>query len=538
MYKNIFVAVDNSPFSEGCCAAAVSLARVLGAHVTGCHVYAARMHERRFRQMEASLPEEYLQEGEMERQRAIHESLIALGLRLISDAYLDALERRCRESEIPFTRKLLEGKNWERLAEEITGSTYDLVVTGARGHGTVLSNTIGSVCLRVLRRTRVDTLVVKEPTAFEDGLGRPIVVALDGSKESFGSLQAALALGKIYKRPVEAIAAYDPYFHYAVFHDIVQVLSKEAARVFRFAEQERLHEEIIDSGLARFYQTQLEVAQHLADAEGMDLKTTLLAGRACDEVLAYAERTRPWLLFAGRIGAHSREDMDIGSVTEHLLRFAHCNLMVASRRFSPPLELWGRVAVRWTDEAEAVLQRVPEGFRGALRLLVHRLAMEQGHSVVTAVMAKEVLKTFEPPGRTVDHMHKAALAVATEVLGKEQTTIHLCPQCGHAARERKPVACPVCRQDGQLFLTIERQDIRAIAESQGGVVEEAAFDGSSISWSQAALEVLKRVPDPYERNRARLRIEKATRLAKIPVVTQEFALRIVPDMGQKGTPAG
>ncbi|MFQ5860210.1 MAG: universal stress protein [Dehalococcoidia bacterium] len=529
VFKKIYVAVDNSPFSDACCTAAVSLARAFGSQIVGCHVYAARMHERRFRHMEATLPEEYLTDKELERQRTIHDSLITLGLQLISDCYLDALERRCQEAEVPFTRKTFDGKNWERLVEDINGSGYDLVILGAHGHGATRGDSVGSVCLRVLRRTRTDALVIKEPEAFQDGAGRGILVALDGSQEAFGALQAALALGKAYQRPVEAVAAYDPYFHYAVFHRMVEVLSEEAARVFRFKEQERLHEEIIDTGLARLYQTHLEVAQRVAAAEGVSLTTTLLTGHAAEEVLAYAKRTHPWLLLLGRIGAHSREEMDIGSVTEHLLRFVSCNLLVASRRFSPPLEVWGSSAVRWTQEAEDVLARAPEEYRGALRLLIHGLALEQGHTVVTASLAREAVELLRPRQEQIQRMGEAALSVAKEVLRKGPATVYLCPRCGHAARGQMPVACSACHQDGQAFLRVEPDALEAAAQAQGGIEEEQAFDGRSVRWSRAALRALRYIEDPYRRSRARLRIEKAARLAKIPVITLEFALRHLPE---------
>ncbi|MBI4328800.1 MAG: universal stress protein [Chloroflexi bacterium] len=532
MFKKIFVAADNSAFSEACCTAAVSLAQAFGGEVVGGHVYAARMHERRFRQMEAALPEEYLVDKELERQRAIHDSLIALGLQLISESYLDSLEKRCQAAEVPFARKTFEGKNWERLVEDINGSSYDLVVLGARGHGTTRPDSIGSVGLRVLRRTKTDTLVIKEPEAFLDGAGRDILVALDGSKESFGALQAALALGKAYHRPVNAVAAYDPYFHYAVFHSMVKALSEEAARVFRFEEQERLHEEIIDTGLARLYQTHLDVAQRVADAEGVPLTTTLLAGRAAEEVMAYAEKVHPWLLLLGRIGVHSREEMDIGSVTEHLLRFASCNLLVASRRFAPPLDLWSASTARWTEEAEAVLRHAPQEYQGALRLMVQRLALEKGHTVVTASLVGEAMEALRPSREDTKRMGEAALSVALEALRKEPAPVYLCPQCGHAARGQRPVACPACRQDGQAFLIVDVEALEAAAKAQGGVEKGETFDGSTLRWSRAALQILQRVSDPYERNRARLRIEKAARLAKLPVITLEFALSHLPEARQ------
>ncbi len=528
MYKKILVPLDNSPYAEGSSTAAVSLASAFGAEIVGSHVYAARMHERRFRQLEATLPEEYLVDRELVRQRAVHDSLISLGLQLISDSYLDSMEERCREAEVPFSRKTFEGKNWERLVEDVNESDYDLVLLGAHGHGVTRSDTIGSVALRVLRRIRTDAMVIKEPEVFSNGVGRPIVVAVDGSQEAFGALQTALALAKVYHRPVEAVAAFDPYFHYAVFHGMVEILSEEAARLFRFKEQEQLHEEIIDTGLARFYQAHLDVARRVAEAEGVELTTTLLTGRAADEVLAYAANARPWMMVMGRIGSHSREDMDLGSVTEHLLRFAQCNLMVASRRYSPTLEMWSASTLRWTDEAESILSRTPEQYRGALRMLVQRLAMEQGHTVATASLVQEATEALRPKGVGSSSMEEAALAVAIETLRKDSAMVYVCPRCGHAARNGRPVACPVCQQEGAEFLEVAPEALESLAQAQGGAQTEETFDGRSLRWAKAALEQLKRVEDPYRRSRARLRVEKAARLAKTPIVTMEFALRHMP----------
>ena len=64
------------------------------------------------------------------------------------------------------------------------------------------------------------------------------------------------------------------------FNGIVDVLSEQAAKVFRFKEQEQLHEEIIDTGLAKIYQLHLEVARQIADEDGVEIQLTLLPGKA------------------------------------------------------------------------------------------------------------------------------------------------------------------------------------------------------------------------------------------------------------------
>ena len=77
MYSKIYVPVDNSEYSNRAVAHAVAVGKAFESKLVGCHVYAARMHDYRFKQMEYTLPDEYLDEVELERQRKIHDSLKA-----------------------------------------------------------------------------------------------------------------------------------------------------------------------------------------------------------------------------------------------------------------------------------------------------------------------------------------------------------------------------------------------------------------------------------------------------------------------------
>src|SRR5438046_5682027 len=111
MYQHIYVPVDNSDYSNRAIDLAVELGRAFGAKLTGCHVYAAKMHDYRFKQMEYTLPEEYLEETELDRQRKIHDSLITMGLKLISDGYLVPMQQRCAEAGLEFEPRMMDGKH-------------------------------------------------------------------------------------------------------------------------------------------------------------------------------------------------------------------------------------------------------------------------------------------------------------------------------------------------------------------------------------------------------------------------------------------
>ena len=91
MYKEVYVPVDNSDYSNQACVIGVDIARQFGGRVAGCHAYAAKMHDVRFRQMESGLPEEFRDEDEMKRQRKIHDQLITKGLEISTDSYIDVL---------------------------------------------------------------------------------------------------------------------------------------------------------------------------------------------------------------------------------------------------------------------------------------------------------------------------------------------------------------------------------------------------------------------------------------------------------------
>ncbi|MCA1730213.1 MAG: universal stress protein [Actinobacteria bacterium] len=294
MYKEVYVPVDNSDYSNQACVIGVDVARQFGGRVAGCHAYAAKMHDVRFRQMESGLPEEFRDEDEMKRQRKIHDQLITKGLEIITDSYIDVLEPLCEKYDVELVRRSLEGKNFKVIVEDVNENDFDLVVIGAMGMAAVKDTVLGTVTERVVRRLeKADTLIVKDldRSPFEH-----IVVAVDGSAKSLGGLKRAIELAREFGGTVEAISVFDPYFHYAMFHSIAGVLSSKAQKVFRFKEQEKLHEEIIDSGLAKIYTAHLEIAKKIAADEGVELKTTLLAGKPFEQTMKYVNEVNPTLV--------------------------------------------------------------------------------------------------------------------------------------------------------------------------------------------------------------------------------------------------
>jgi nucleotide-binding universal stress UspA family protein len=525
VYKSIYVPVDNSEQSNRAVTCAVALGKAFTAKLAGCHVYAAKLHDYRFRQMEYTLPEEYIDEVELERQRKIHDSLITMGLKLISDSYLDGMSRLCKESGLDFEPRMMDGKHHVEILKDLEGSDHDLVVMGALGIGRARDSVIGSVCERVARQCDRDVWVVKHVPEPGETERDTILVGIDGSPQSFGALMTAMDLARAFGKKIETISVYDPYLHYSVFNGIVNILTEQAAKVFRFEEQNQLHEEIIDTGLAQIYQSHLEVGERMAGELGVEVKKTLLDGKPFQKIIDHARKTNPWLLVLGRIGVHSSKDEKaLGSNVENILRAAPCDVLLSTRLEVPRLDVRAEETVRWTPEAEARMTRVPEQVKGIARTGVLRLALEKGHSVVTSAVIDEAMDRFMPKGAA---NATKALAEAVALERAKSGPVSMCRACGVTATQSGAVKCIVCGATD--FEVISRDMIERIAEVEGGLEEETTYDGRKLRWTEDARKGLWTMKNAYMRRRVKARVEKSARMKKLDVITLDFARQVIEE---------
>lgn len=519
-YQQILVAVDASDHANRGIKDAIDIGVLFDSTVTGAHVYAAQMHDRRFRQMEGGLPEQFKEETELEKQRDIHDSLIRDGLSVITDSYLDQVDAQCKGSNLTYRRQSLQGKNYRELVGEANSGRYDLLIMGSRGLGAVQSSRIGTVCERVCRRSAIDTLIIKNPDrSLRDG---PILVAVDGSARSYGGLLTGLSLAIRWQLSLQVISAYDPYYHYVAFNRIAQVLSDEAGRIFRFKEQEKLHEDIIDSGLAKIYQGHLDVSESIAAEYDVEISTTLLDGKPHEAISNHVADIDPSLLIVGKLGIHADAELDIGGQAENLLRNVNCAILLSQRSFTPRTELLAKATTSWTHQAEQRIEKVPEFVRSMARLAVLRFAQEQGHTVITESIVEEATENLCPVSRSgsdsvavrqEDSAHEIsfaggiwsqqALTLLNSIQGTERETIRL-------KAEKK------ARQEGSK--SIEESHLKSfLGEATDEKVGGCPFDNheesagnveiSDLPWTKAAEEKITKVPDGFMRDLTRQRVD-------------------------------
>src|SRR6266480_3610470 len=417
------------------------MCRKSGGRITGNHVYAARLHDVRFRQLETGLPAQFQTPEEIKKQRKIHDKLIEKGLQLIADSFLDQLGKRCEAAGVPLTRQLLEGINYEEMVNEVnrgagrlpgligfdpnraagydggervrsdvrvgengrlvaededaaarlvgsSGRRYDLLTLGAHGLGREPFSQLGGVVARVLRGVEKDVLIVRDDRPFADGR---FLVCVDGSSYGYKAMRVALELAQAFGGSLFVCSAFDVEYHHVVFHNIKDVLSYQASKVFKFEEQEELHNNIIDKGLLKLCQANLKRAEVMAqEFPAVPLKTQILVGKPFQVVLQWAEEIKPSLLVLARHGAHRIEGTELGSQAENVLRLGPCNVLLAGTEGVRPEDIpWieedGVAGLPWAPEAEVRILRVPPFAQGIARRAVEEYVLEQTHGEPTTV---------------------------------------------------------------------------------------------------------------------------------------------------------
>ena len=433
MYREIFVPVDNSQHSDWAVNRAIELCRKTGGRITGNHVYAARLHDVRFRQLETGLPAQFQTPDEIKKQRKIHDKLIEKGLQLIADSFLDQLGKRCEGEGVALTRQLLEGINYEEIVNEVnrgegrlpgligfdpnraagydggekvrsdvklgengrlvaededaaarlvgsSGRRYDLLAIGAHGLGRQPFSQLGGVVARVLRGVEKDVLIVRDDQPID---GARIMVCVDGSSYSYKAMREALELAQEFGGSLYVCSAFDVEYHHIVFHNIKDVLSVQASKVFKFEEQEELHNNIIDKGLLKLCQANLKRAEVMAqEFPDVPIKTQILIGKPFQVIMQWAEEIKPSLLILARHGAHRIERTELGSQAENLIRIAPCNtLLVGTTGIRPEDIPWieedGQAGLPWAPDAEVRILRVPPFAQGIARRAVEEYALER-----------------------------------------------------------------------------------------------------------------------------------------------------------------
>jgi nucleotide-binding universal stress UspA family protein len=541
LYRRILIPTDNSELCHAGVDWGIEMARAWDGTLIANHVYAGRLHDDRFRQLEVGLPARFQTPKEIERQRNIHDRLIEQGLILISDSFIDLIEKKGQRAGVKVERKLMEGIHFEQLAKDINANEYDLVIIGAHGIGQVKHSQLGSVTARVARLITTDMLVMKQQD--RPLHGAKILMAVDGSAYSYVALRKVLRLARTFNCQVKAVSAFDPFYHYAAFNNIRYVLSEQAGKVFKFEEQEELHNNIIDRGLKKVCEANLMRAEAVAADYGWPIEVEVLVGKPFSKVMDHIEATDPDLLVFGRYGAHHVEGADLGSQAENLLRLAPCNILIVGAADAKPydipvIEEYEEQPLEWDDEAIKMVLRAPPFAQGMAKASVEEYVRENGYNRVTMEILQGALKGVLPASARhlmgLEHQDRKIIGAREsarspiEEYAPHESAFKWTDEARKRVEERVPAFVrPIAMLAMERYARekgLEKIDIEVTKKvaRQLGYEPEDGEDFAALTWTAEGEKRLQKVP-AFEREMVKAMVESMARADGHTEITFEVA---------------
>jgi nucleotide-binding universal stress UspA family protein len=209
------------------------------------------------------------------------------------------------------------------LAEEIEAG---LIVVGSRGLGGVRRALMGSVSMGVVHHAHCSVLVVRGSGHRVEGdyaLGK-VLLAYDGSKEASAAARVAAEISNATGSELHLVHVmsepYPPSFDYVSYEE-AEVWEAWEANLERDEEQARSFVE----GQARSI-----------EREGARVDEVHLSfGRPSHEIVRLAEELDAGLVVVGSRGRGGLTRALLGSVSDSVVRHAHCPIMVVRSQKSP-----------------------------------------------------------------------------------------------------------------------------------------------------------------------------------------------------------
>ncbi|MFC1607299.1 universal stress protein [Candidatus Latescibacterota bacterium] len=395
MYSKILVALDGSEYSLIGGDIALQVAQSLGSELLAAHIYDAGLHNKRFQEMELTLPSKYQDENKLSELRETHNDLIYDGFESLSKGYMEQYLEKATKRGVPVTQIHREGRNYLQLLDIAKDQQINLLVLGAQGLGVLGDEVMGSTAQRVLRYAPCDVLITRR--TLNDG---SIMIGIDGSDEAISSLRKAVVWSRTLSKSLNLVAAYDPHFHTTIFKTMAGSLSPERQEEVGVVKQESLHEEIIDDGLGKLYQGFLDTSQEKCREMGMNADTSLLQGKAYRALIDFEEKTNTDIIVVGRYGNHREDKAHIGSQSELVACHSHSNVLVtkASDIQKKPLET-DSLVLEWDEEALMRLERIPSFARPMARKAIENSIRSQGKTRITQEDFQKIAQQFGMGGK-------------------------------------------------------------------------------------------------------------------------------------------
>lgn len=198
-----------------------------------------------------------------------------------------------------------QGKAYERIVEKAETGAYGLIVMGRRGIRRAARMLIGSVTSRVIGHSGKDVLVIPREASVE---WRNIILAVDGSECSRAAVDAAVYFARSHNGAITAVTGVDLADEF--YAEVPQAVKQMVGRA----------------------ESALDEVRTITEQGGVVTEVAVREGQAYETVLGVAEEKNGDVIFMGSHGRTGLKKLIMGSVTEKVIGYTRCPVMVVKHR--------------------------------------------------------------------------------------------------------------------------------------------------------------------------------------------------------------
>jgi len=298
----VLCAVDGSQFSQWAIDAIGALGRSSLSSVTLLHVADTRHlkavgapHVATYRGAKAAL--------EKSGEEILRQAASRLGV---------ALSQSAQRPRTAVRTLLQQGSPASTIVHRAVQERVDLIVLGTRGLSDIRGFLLGSIARKVALLASCPALIVKQPIKTADR----ILLAVDESKYS---RQAANFLRS---------GILPDTAHITIFTSAATPITDLAAQYLSAEQIRKLNEPIMEQANVLLTKMRDDFIK-----DGYAVTTEVQSDHVIDTILRFATLYQPDMLVVGSRGLSGRERLQLGSVSETLLKYASCSvLIVRSKR--------------------------------------------------------------------------------------------------------------------------------------------------------------------------------------------------------------
>ena len=216
---------------------------------------------------------------------------------------LSEAEKLAKKERVLIKTVCEEGGIYERIVDIADAENSDLIVMGRKGMSKLSKALVGSVTARVIGHSHRDVLVVPEGTSIG---WKSILVSTDGSKYSEAAINRAIGLAKSYGSEVKVIS-------------VVDVTEEFIARAPGALED-----------LVKKAKGIVEDVKKKVSSEGINAEGIVREGEAYRVITELASKEKAGIIVMGSHGRTGLKRLLMGSVTEKVIGYAPCPVLIAS----------------------------------------------------------------------------------------------------------------------------------------------------------------------------------------------------------------